>query len=100
PEGPMPAQPVVVELYTAQGCSTCQPADALLADMADRGDLLALSFHVDYWDYLGWPDEFAAPPFTQRQEAYARSFGERGLYTPQIIVGGTDTLLTPRPADL
>lgn len=100
PEGPMPAQPVVVELYTAQGCSSCPPADAMLADMAGRGDLLALSFHVDYWDYLGWEDEFSAPAFTHRQEAYARQFGERGLYTPQIIVGGTDTLLTPRPADL
>lgn len=100
PQGPMPALPVVVELYTAQGCSSCPPADALLAEMANRPDLLALSFHVDYWDYLGWTDSFASPVFTQRQTAYADAFGERGLYTPQMIVAGMDTLLTPRPADL
>lgn len=100
PAGPLPAQPVVIELFTAQGCSSCPPADALLADMADRPDLLALAFHVDYWDYLGWQDGFASPAFTRRQQAYARAFHERGLYTPQIIVGGTDTLLIARPADV
>ena len=100
PAGPLPPQPVVVELFTAQGCSSCPPADALLADMADRDDLLALSFHVDYWDYLGWADAFASPDFTLRQQAYAHAFHERGLYTPQMIVGGTDTMITPRPADL
>lgn len=100
PAGPLPPQPVVVELFTAQGCSACPPADALLADMADRGDVLALSFHVDYWDYLGWADGFASAAFTARQQAYARAFHERGLYTPQMIVGGSDALLTPRPADL
>lgn len=100
PAGPLPQQPVVVELYTAQGCSSCPPVDALLAEMADRPNLLALAFHVDYWDYLGWQDQFASPAFTERQRAYARAFRERGLYTPQIIIGGTDTLLTPRPADL
>ncbi len=100
PAGPLPPQPVVVELFTAQGCSACPPADALLADMTERDDVLALSFHVDYWDYLGWPDGFASAAFTARQQAYARAFHERGLYTPQMIIGGTDTLLTPRPADL
>lgn len=100
PAGPLPAQPVVVELFTAQGCSSCPPADALLAEMADRDDLLVLAFHVDYWNYLGWTDDFASPAFTARQQSYARAFNERGLYTPQMIVGGTDTLLTPRPADL
>lgn len=100
PAGPLPPQPVVVELFTAQGCSACPPADALLADMADRDDVLALSFHVDYWDYLGWADGFASTAFTARQQAYARAFHERGLYTPQMIVGGSDALLTPRPADL
>lgn len=100
PAGPLPAPPVVVELFTAQGCSACPPADALLADMADRPDLLALAFHVDYWDYLGWEDGFASPAFTRRQQAYAHVFHERGLYTPQIIIGGADPLLTPRPADL
>lgn len=100
PPGPLPPQPVVVELFTAQGCSSCPPADALLADMADRDDVLALSFHVDYWDYLGWPDGFASAAFTSRQQSYARAFHERGLYTPQMIIGGTDALMRPRPADL
>ena len=100
PVGPLPPQPVVVELFTAQGCSSCPPADAMLADMAERNDLLALSFHVDYWDYLGWIDTLARPEFTRRQQTYAHAFREHGLYTPQVIVGGTDTMIAPRPADL
>ncbi len=98
--GPIGHPPVVVELFTSQGCSSCPPADKMLADLADRDDILALSWHVDYWDYLGWADEFARPEFTRRQQAYAHAWRERAIYTPQMIVGGTDTLIALRPAEL
>ena len=98
--GPIGHPPVVVELFTSQGCSSCPPADEMLGELADREDILALSWHVDYWDYLGWADEFARPEFTRRQQAYAHATGERAIYTPQIIVGGTDTLIALRPAEL
>ncbi len=81
---------VVVELFTSQGCSSCPPADEILAELATRNDVYALAYHVDYWDYLGWADEFGSPAFTARQKAYARSKGERSIYTPQAIIGGTD----------
>lgn len=97
---PLNANPVVIELFTAQGCSSCPPADRLLADLSGRVDVLPLSWHVDYWDYLGWTDEFALPQNTERQEGYARAVGEQGVYTPQMIVGGQDTLLSVRPAEL
>jgi hypothetical protein len=80
--------PVVVELYTSQGCSACPPADAFLAELALRDDVIALALHVDYWDYLGWKDAFAQPRFTERQKAYARAAGSTMVYTPQLIVGG------------
>lgn len=79
---------IVVELYTAQGCSSCPPADELLARMASDPEILALSLHVDYWDYLGWIDQFADPSFTQRQKAYARAAGDRMIYTPQAVING------------
>ena len=79
---------VVVELYTSQGCSSCPPADALLADLADQPGVIPLALHVDYWDYIGWKDEFAHPGFTKRQKAYAKAAGERMVYTPQMIVHG------------
>ncbi|MGP9805583.1 DUF1223 domain-containing protein [Paracoccus sp. NSM] len=94
------ALPVVVELFTSQGCSSCPPADAMLAMMAQDPQILALAYHVDYWDYLGWADVFARPEFTARQEAYARAAGERSIYTPQLIVAGRDTALAPGPAQL
>ncbi|MGR3543325.1 MAG: DUF1223 domain-containing protein [Paracoccus sp. (in: a-proteobacteria)] len=95
-----PSLPVVVELFTAQGCSTCPPADAMLEKMAAMPGVLPLSFNVDYWDYLGWTDSFASPDFTRRQEGYARASGEHALYTPQIIVDGRDTAVAPGPAQL
>jgi hypothetical protein len=83
----------VVELFTSEGCSSCPPADAVLASLAADPRVFALSFHVDYWDDLGWPDRFASPAYTSRQRAYAASFGTRSLYTPQIVVGGTDAFV-------
>ncbi len=81
---------VVVELYTSQGCSSCPPADAYLANFANDPQVILLSLHVDYWDYIGWEDNFANPAFTTRQKAYARAINSRTIYTPQIVVGGTD----------
>ena len=96
----LPGAPVVVELFTSQGCSSCPPADAMLGELVDEPGVLPLSFHVDYWDYLGWADEFAQPEFTERQQNYALSAGERTVYTPQMIVGGQDTAPSLRPAEL
>lgn len=83
-------QPVVVELYTSQGCSSCPPADAFMAELAADPNVIALSLHVDYWDYIGWKDTFANPQFTKRQKAYAHAIGGRTIYTPQMIIGGDD----------
>ncbi|MGF1640898.1 MAG: DUF1223 domain-containing protein [Rhodospirillales bacterium] len=79
----------VVELFTSQGCSSCPPADALVGDLAQRDDVLVLSQHVDYWDYLGWKDPFARPDAAQRQRAYARRLGPGYVYTPQVVIDGT-----------
>jgi hypothetical protein len=81
-------RPVVVELYTSQGCSSCPPADALLAELATEPGVLALSFHVDYWDYIGWKDPFAAAEHTQRQRDYVAELGLRYVYTPQMVIDG------------
>ena len=78
----------VVELFTSQGCSSCPTADALLAKLATRVDVLALSFPVDYWDYLGWKDTLANPKFTERQKAYKSALGVSMIYTPMMVVGG------------
>jgi hypothetical protein len=80
--------PVVVELFTAQGCSSCGKANNLVKDLAERPDVIALTWPVDYWDYLGWKDTFAKPEFTDRQRAYDRRLGVRDVYTPQVVVGG------------
>lgn len=85
-----PAQrlPVVVELFTAQGCSSCGKANQLAADLAQRDGVLALTYSVDYWDYLGWKDTFAKPAFADRQRAYVKKFALRDVPTPQMVVGG------------
>jgi hypothetical protein len=84
---------VVVELFTSQGCSSCPPADELLAELAKNDEILPLAFHVDYWDYLGWKDELGSPAYTERQKAYATAAGDRRIYTPQAIVNGNARLV-------
>lgn len=91
---------VVVELFTSQGCASCPPADSLFGELAQRDDILALSLHVDYWDYIGWKDEFADPAFTARQKAYAYAHRKSSVYTPQMIVGGSDILVGLKPMTL
>lgn len=82
------ATPVVVELFTAQGCSSCGKAGAIVETLSARKDVLPLTFAVDYWDYLGWSDTFAKPAFTDRQRAYAVKLAVREVYTPQVVVDG------------
>jgi len=92
--------PVVVELFTSQGCASCPPADALMVDLAGQPGVIALALHVDYWDYLGWEDSFANPAFTQRQKRYARAAGAKMIYTPQMIVSGADRVQGNRPDEV
>ena len=82
------AGPWAVELFTSQGCNSCPPADANLGELARRADIVALSFHIDYWDYIGWKDPFASRDTTERQRAYARALHQRYVYTPEMVVDG------------
>ncbi len=82
------AGPVVVELFTSQGCSSCPPADEYLGELNGRDDVIALAYHVDYWNYIGWTDPFAAKWATQRQRDYERSLNQRYVYTPEMVVNG------------
>ncbi|MHA6262227.1 DUF1223 domain-containing protein [Arenibacterium sp. CAU 1754] len=94
------SQPVVVELFTSQGCSSCPPADALLRRLAQRDDVIPLALHVDYWDYIGWKDEFANPDHTLRQKGYAAAAGRRMIYTPQMVINGQEDLVGAKPMEL
>jgi len=80
--------PVVVELFTAQGCASCPQANKLLGDFADRKGVIALTFPVNYWDYMGWPDTFAHEEFSDRQRAYVARLRLREIYIPEVVVGG------------
>ena len=87
--GTVSDMPVVVELFTSEGCSSCPPADALLGELASRHDILPLAFHVNYWDYIGWKDPFASRASTERQYSYGHALGLKMVYTPQMVIGGS-----------
>ena len=90
----------VVELFTSQGCSSCPPADALLTEIGARQDVIALAYHVDYWDYIGWRDTFGDPQFSEYQRAYAAAHGEARIYTPQLMVNGMNDVVGSRRAEI
>lgn len=92
--------PVVVELFTSQGCSSCPPADELLREMSKRPDVIALAFHVDYWDYIGWKDTFGNPEFTLRQKGYAHAQSARTIYTPQFMIAGQTAIGGAHPHEI
>lgn len=92
--------PVVVELFTNQGCSSCPPANANLITLSQRPDVLALSFAVTYWDRLGWKDTFGKPEFTQRQVTYEPALEQFGPYTPQMVINGATTAVGNKIADV
>lgn len=100
------AQPIpstrmsVVELFTSQGCSSCPPADALLGELAQRPDVLALAFHVDYWDDLGWRDRFAIPEAVQRQRRYVQSMRLSSAFTPQAVINGRRSFVGSNRGDM
>jgi len=91
---PALAEPrAVVELFTSQGCSSCPPADKVIGELAKDPSVIALSMPIDYWDYLGWKDTLADARFSARQQAYSRVRGDRGVYTPQVVVNGSAHLV-------
>ncbi|WP_171231410.1 thioredoxin family protein [Ruegeria sp. HKCCA4812] len=92
--------PVVVELFTSQGCSSCPPADRIMHDLAKRNDVIGLALHVDYWDYIGWKDEYANPDHTLRQRAYAREGGRSMIYTPQMVINGQHDIVGAQSREL
>ncbi|PTE07445.1 DUF1223 domain-containing protein [Mesorhizobium helmanticense] len=99
--GAAAAQPLtVVELFTSQGCSSCPPANANLIKVRDKPGVLALSFNVTYWDYLGWKDTFGKKEFTQRQVTYEPSLGRSGPFTPQVVVNGNTDAVGAAPGEI
>ncbi len=94
------SDPVVVELFTSQGCSSCPPADRIMHELAERDDVIGLALHVDYWDYIGWKDEYADPAHTTRQRAYAREGGRSMIYTPQMVINGQQDVVGAKEHEL
>lgn len=94
-----PTQPVLVELFTSQGCSSCPPADAFMHELVARDDVIALALHVDYWDYI-FDDVFGKAAHTKRQYGYADAAGRKMVYTPQMIIDGSDDVVGNRPQDV
>ncbi len=92
--------PVLVELFTSQGCSSCPPADIILTGLSNNPNVVALAFHVDYWDYIGWKDSFADPSFSQRQKIYARLASQTAVYTPQFMINGQTAIAGSKPNKL
>lgn len=90
----------VVELFTSQGCSSCPPADRILAKLAREPDIVALAYHVDYWDYIGWSDPLGSRANTDRQRAYSKALGSGTIYTPQVVVNGQRDVIGSREADI
>jgi hypothetical protein len=90
----------VIELFTSQGCSSCPPADVVLQSFANDPGVIALSFPVDYWDYLGWKDTLASARNTERQRAYAKARGDGAIYTPQVVVNGSTHVNGAQKADI
>jgi hypothetical protein len=101
-ESPASVHPVVVELFTAQGCSSCPPADRVLTELGGEsgGRIIPLAFHVDFWNHDGWTDPFSSADWTKRQVAYARKLGLQQVYTPQAIVDGSVELVGSRGQEL
>ncbi|MFC4292805.1 DUF1223 domain-containing protein [Sphingorhabdus arenilitoris] len=92
--------PIVVELYQSQGCSSCPPANAALNAEAGRSDVIALNFSVTYWDRLGWKDTFGDPKYTQRQYDYAAALKNPNVYTPQVVINGRSDIVGNNPGEL
>lgn len=90
----------VLELFTSQGCSSCPQADALLEQMSKSQDYIALAYHVDYWDYIGWPDTFGAKANSDRQRDYAEGWGSSRIFTPQLVVNGVKGVVASRKKDV
>ena len=92
--------PVVVELFTSQGCSSCPPADAFMEDLRQQANVLGLTLNVDYWDYLGWRDTLGSPEYSQRQRTYASMRGDGKVYTPQMVINGRRHVVGSRRSDV
>ena len=97
---PPQTAPIVAELFTSQGCSSCPPAESLLGELAVRADILPLAFHVTYWNDLGWQDRFSSPDADERQYRYAAVLRKHGVYTPQLIVNGDREVVGSRRKDV
>jgi len=91
---------VVLELFTSQGCSSCPPADTVLTEYDQRADVVALAYHVDYWDYIGWRDTFGDAAYSDLQRKYAAAQGKDRIYTPQLMINGIEDVVGSRPKDV